>query len=182
MLEPIFTAKVQQQVFRALLTAQSFPGRVQHLNMIEQRQAFRAMLAALLDGEVSLCDVNGLLSEEKDWAFLEAQYRSSDSADFILVKASQYQPIHPKLGSLGCPDQSATLILVVESLTLGESYQLAGPGIETQQSIRVQGLNAQWLAQRDEWNVAFPMGVDMFLVDSDQNLVALPRTTKIKVE
>lgn len=182
MLEPIFTAPVQQQVFRALLTAQSFPGRVQHLSMIEQHQAFRAVLAALLDGEVGLCDVNSLLSEEKDWAFLEASCKAADSADFILAKGGQLSHIHPKIGSLSSPELSATLVLVVDSLTQGAVYQLTGPGIETQQSMQVQGLDRQWLVQRDEWNAAFPMGIDILLTDAEQNLVALPRTINIKAE
>ncbi|HET19594.1 MAG TPA: hypothetical protein ENO16_03170, partial [Chromatiales bacterium] len=83
MLEPIFTPNVQQAVFRDLLKAQSFPGLPVALTpTLHGVCAHRAVLAALLDGEVSLADPFNLLSADGDWPFLEARRAAPEQADF----------------------------------------------------------------------------------------------------
>jgi alpha-D-ribose 1-methylphosphonate 5-triphosphate synthase subunit PhnH len=63
-------------------------------------------------------------------------------------------------------------------LTGNHSLHLSGPGIESTTSISVDGLHPAWIAARQEWVSAFPLGVDFVLCD-EHNFVAMPRTTQI---
>ncbi|PZO26136.1 MAG: hypothetical protein DCE88_13015 [Betaproteobacteria bacterium] len=58
---------------------------------------------------------------------------------------------------------------------------LKGPGIEQENTLHVTGLNEAWLQRRAFWNAAFPTGVDFILVSENQ-VVALPRTTQVQGE
>ena len=183
MLEPIFSASVQQAVFRAALQAQSFPGRCVALPAsVAQTPVHRALLAALLDAEVSLADPQNLLSAEADWPFLEARAIDADQADFILLGGEKVHSIKPRIGTLEEPEKSASLVLIVGQMGANDGLELklTGPGIQTEQRLHVEGLAREWLSLRQNWNTAFPMGVDIFLAGSN-GIVALPRTTQIEV-
>ncbi|MBK7326043.1 MAG: phosphonate C-P lyase system protein PhnH [Propionivibrio sp.] len=56
------------------------------------------------------------------------------------------------------------------------SIALAGPGIEERLELCLSGLHPDWLARREDWVGAFPLGVDILFCDA-QRIVALPRTT-----
>lgn len=183
MLEPIFTAEVQQAVFRDLLRAQSYPGLpVDAGRHAPDVPAYRAVLSALLDAQIRLADPLDLLSAEHDWPFLEARETDAEHADFILVPANSVHRLEPRLGSLAEPEQSATLILVVDALggETGDGLRLRGPGVPDERRLRVDGLHPDWLSQRIDWNAAFPMGVDVILA-SPARIAALPRTTHVEV-
>ncbi|MCG5536800.1 phosphonate C-P lyase system protein PhnH [Ectothiorhodospira mobilis] len=183
MLEPIFTANVQQAVFRDLLQAQSYPGRAVDVgHHAPDVPAYRTVLAALLDAEISLADPVGRLSAEHDWPFLEARAAGTEHADFILVPGDTVHPLEPRLGSLAEPEQSATLILTVNELggETGDGLRLRGPGVPGERQLHVDGLHPDWLRQRADWNAAFPMGVDIILA-SQARIAALPRTTHVEV-
>lgn len=187
MLEPIFTAPVQHAVFRAALNAQSYPGRCVPLPTgVEGAPAYRALLSALLDAEVSLADPQNLLCAQADWPFLEARASDAPQADFILLPGDTALTLAPRIGTLEEPEKSATLVWVVGEIGREDAtqdalnLQLSGPGIKTPHGIYVSDLHADWLSQRQGWNCAFPMGVDIFLAGSN-GILALPRTTKIEV-
>jgi alpha-D-ribose 1-methylphosphonate 5-triphosphate synthase subunit PhnH len=81
-------------------------------------------------------------------------------------------------GSNEYPDRSTTLILQVESLTLGPTFELNGPGIDGTAVLQaaIQPLD---LFERLAINAAlFPRGIDVVLV-SDDSIVAIPRTTRL---
>lgn len=177
---PIWTPNVQQQNYRALLEAMSRPGSVESIQANDTEVTYLAVLATLLDGEVSLSDPNGLLSESH-WPLLQAQHAPTDEADYILCQGDQPPTLQPRLGTLPCPEQSATLVIQVESLKTGNLYfQLTGPGIRGNKKISISGLHPDWLAQREDWICSFPLGVDLILVD-ETAAMALPRTTKVEV-
>jgi alpha-D-ribose 1-methylphosphonate 5-triphosphate synthase subunit PhnH len=76
------------------------------------------------------------------------------------------------------PDRSATLILQVKSLTLGERFELEGPGINGTSVLRA-AIQPADLFERLAINVAlFPRGIDVVLV-ADDAIVAIPRTTRL---
>ncbi|MFZ5579856.1 MAG: phosphonate C-P lyase system protein PhnH [Pseudomonadota bacterium] len=183
MLESIFTPAAQQAVFRALLQAQSYPGLAVDIDSIAPGvPAHRAVLAALLDAEVSLADPCGLLSAQHDWPFLEAREASSEHADFILAPGDAALALRPRLGTLAEPEKSATLVLTVNGLgsDTGLALRLQGPGVRGERLLHVDGLLADWLRQRNDWNAAFPMGVDVILAGRER-IAALPRTTHVEV-
>ena len=180
-LEPIWQADQQQAQFRRLLDAMAHPGRCYaSLGQGNEDEVVLAILATLLDVEVTLADPHQLLREE-DWPMLQAPSVSPALADYILCDASQAPTFTPKLGSLPNPEQSATLILVVNQLGSGDTrLKLTGPGIEHASMLAIDGLATDWLTRRAEWNGAFPLGVDWILADAIQ-LTAIPRTTRLEM-
>lgn len=180
-LDPIWQAETQQIHFRLLLDVMSRPGRCHllHATPAEGSVAL-SVLASLLDREVSLADPHGLLREQ-DWPMLQATVAIPEQADFILCDGLYIPSFTPRLGSLPSPEQSATLILVVNELGRGDScLRLTGPGIADVETLVVEGLAEEWISARNEWVSAFPLGVDMILV-AEQQVAALPRTTRVEL-
>jgi alpha-D-ribose 1-methylphosphonate 5-triphosphate synthase subunit PhnH len=82
------------------------------------------------------------------------------------------------MGSNEYPDRSTTLIVQVESLRHGRTYNLCGPGIDGAATLRAT-IAPQDLFQRLEINeTLFPRGIDVVLV-SGEAIVAIPRTTRL---
>lgn len=169
----------QQQVFRRLMTAFSYPGRVQSLEGAADK-ALRLTLATLVDGACSLSDPHQLLAVD-DQRRLGARLCSTETADFIVATGAQVIDSTPRLGSLENPEQGATVVLAVDELGTGARLGLQGPGIHGEQLLHVSGVDPAWWARRAEWNAHFPLGVDFILV-SEHAVTALPRTTRITLK
>lgn len=177
-IDPIWRDDTQQQVFRQVLDAFAFPGKCQTLNLTEDAQ--RAVLATLLDNTCHLFAQTALLNQA-DWRLLQAQPSSAAQADYLLCDAARAPDFTPRLGSLGNPEQSATVLLVAAQVGSGsQRWRLQGPGIPDVRTLSLEGVNPAWLQARADWCCAFPMGVDMLMMDQHR-LVALPRTTQIEV-
>ena len=172
---------MQQQIFRGLLDAFSYPGRITAC-ADNNTPAWLAMLSALVDGEVTLADPQQLLSAEW-WPRLEARRAATETANFILINGGDAPAFSPNLGTLEAPEAGATLLIRVASLhsdDAGEQrLQLSGPGIRHPLDIGVDGLHPAWVDARNEWVSNFPLGVEIVLCDAHR-FVALPRTTHIK--
>lgn len=181
---PIWQADQQQQVFRLLMNAYAYPGRLQNLNdtlITTGTPPYLAVLATLLDNTTTLNDQTQQL-EQQNLSLLQAQSAPPETADYILCDGADVANFTPKLGTLTDPDQSATLIVRVSQLSIGSGGQclrLTGAGIPDKHSLTLSGLHSDWINQRQQWCDSFPLGIDMILCD-DQSLLALPRTTKIE--
>lgn len=176
----VWQPRMQQQLFRGLLEAFSYPGRI--AVCIDQGiPAWLAVLAALVDGETTAADPQQLLSDAW-WPKLEARRAAPEQAAFVLLDGSRAQELRPRLGTLEAPEAGATLLLRVESLhgeTGGElNLRLSGPGIRQQVALSVSGLHPAWISARNAWVANFPLGIEMVLCDENR-FVALPRTTRI---
>lgn len=171
----------QQKLFRNLLDAYSYPGRIQTCPV--QAEPSLALLSALLDGQTTLSDPQDLLPESI-WPKLEALRVPYELAAFILLDGSRAPEMVPNLGTLEAPEHGATLLLRVASLHEDSAgalrLQLSGPGIRQPLVIGVDGLHADWIGARNEWVGSFPLGVELVLCDA-QRFVALPRTTHIVI-
>tara|TARA_R110002074_G_scaffold114782_1_gene245440 strand:+ start:71037 stop:71603 length:567 start_codon:yes stop_codon:yes gene_type:complete len=180
-IEAIWTPIVQQQVCRLLMGVMSRPGRIENLAEIScGTSAERAVLATLLDAEVSLCDQHERL-DSADWPLLQAQSALANKANYVLCEAANAVDFSPMLGTLSSPENSTTLLLVVDSLGTGEiELSVTGPGVNGNQVVRLSGLHKGWLEQRQQWVSLFPLGVDIILLDATR-VMALPRTTNIEV-
>lgn len=180
-LDPIWMPEFQQQHFRLLLEAMARPGKCQTLiDVPDNGPSVLAILATVLDAEVSLADPHALLNNA-DWPMLQTKSATAEQADYVLCDGTRTPDFVPKLGSLHSPELSATLILMVEELGQGNTHlNLSGPGIAESQTLLIKGLDNQWLALREDWVCAFPIGVDFILVAGKQ-IAALPRTTKVEV-
>jgi alpha-D-ribose 1-methylphosphonate 5-triphosphate synthase subunit PhnH len=158
----------------------SRPGKLSVILQGTRDQAYTAILATLLDADVTLADPDGLL-EEDTWPMLQANSATPQAADYVLCSGGKPPSFQPKLGTLPSPEQSATLIIKVDSLSEGEmNHLLSGPGVDGTTRCALTGLDPVWLTKRESWVSAFPLGVDLLLVD-DTTVLALPRTTKVEV-
>ena len=168
-------ASRQQTVFRQLMRAFSFPGRIQTLT---EGEALTQTLATLVDREATLADPQDLL-DARTLKRLQARMTAPELAQFIVADGSVPPLFEPCLGTLESPEGGATILLWVNALGEGAQWQLTGPGIATTQALAISGLDSAWLARRQDWNEGFPLGVDLILVDTN-SVVALPRTTLAK--
>jgi alpha-D-ribose 1-methylphosphonate 5-triphosphate synthase subunit PhnH len=164
----------QQIVFRQLLRAFSFPGRIQTL---VDTTVFTHTLAVLVDRETTLADPQHLL-DALTLKRLQARRTTPELAQFIVADGSLPPTFEPRLGTLESPEYGATILLKVAVLGHGNRWQLTGPGIATTGELATTGLHPDWLLQRQIWNAGFPLGVDLILLDAN-SLVALPRTTSV---
>lgn len=162
----------QQAVFRQLMRAFSFPGRIQTLT---EGEALRQTLATLVDREATLADPQDLL-DALTLKRLQARMTAPELAQFIVADGRVPPLFEPCLGTLESPEGGATIFLRVTALGGGAQWQLTGPGIATTQALAISGLDPAWIARRQDWNEGFPLGVDLILVDTN-SVVALPRTT-----
>jgi alpha-D-ribose 1-methylphosphonate 5-triphosphate synthase subunit PhnH len=164
-----------------LLEVMSRPGSKQALSITPKAgPTALAVLATLLDGAVSLADPHELLCEQ-DWTMLQTQQKPATEADYLICHGATAPDFTPLLGSLQSPEKSATIVLIVESVSHGDiQLKLSGAGIAKTRECSLQGLNPQWLSSREDWVCSFPLGVDLILVD-DKEVMAIPRTTKVEV-
>jgi alpha-D-ribose 1-methylphosphonate 5-triphosphate synthase subunit PhnH len=180
-----------QKVFRKTVEAFSYPGRVIDLSPQADRLDFesvncpKAMLALgwmLLDAdttfscrEAEAARLLSLLSFARQRPCAEAQFVFTDglAPEFLGdLEAAM-------AGDLIDPHQSATVIAAAGLDGEGREYLLEGPGIESELRCRI-GLAEGWRELRAERNREFPMGVDLILVDGQNRLMALPRTTLVR--
>ncbi len=174
-----WSALTQQQAFRRLLNAFSYPGRIVTLD----RPAVHALpivLATLLDPAATLADPCDVVCRQ-DRQRLGARSVDANRAQFVVMPGSRLPDFEPSLGVLESPEQGATLLLVADTLTDGRGLCLNGPGIRNSNTLHVHGVNDQWWKLREGWNSCFPLGVDVVLVCTN-SLAAIPRTIQITVE
>ncbi|WP_340149807.1 phosphonate C-P lyase system protein PhnH [uncultured Sneathiella sp.] len=84
------------------------------------------------------------------------------------------------LGSAEYPDRSATVILESERLIEGEGPLFSGPGFDAPRRFCVEEQPASLWSHVSANQALFPRGLDWILT-SDSQLAALPRSTKVEV-
>ncbi|MCD1158727.1 MULTISPECIES: phosphonate C-P lyase system protein PhnH [Peribacillus] len=184
-----------QTVYRKLVTATSRPGTLVVLDreartldvQMECLSSTILLARTVLDPEVSFKVIS---KAEEAVSRMINQLTYSKPVDlpeadfiFILHDASEEQMKEAlnkaKVGNLLNPHESAMLILEVPDVTKGDSMILSGPGIQDESFLSLPNVSA-WLAARNEKNMEFPLGIDMYFVDQQDRLIALPRTTQIR--
>lgn len=201
-----------QTVFRKLLDALARPGKIQSIAHVTGRvlvpvsfsPALLACASALVDGEVTFAVVASAAAETSD--YLRWQTFSSptalDEADYVLVDdelpSTNIEQLlaRVKRGTLMEPHTSATLFITVAELTSVSQeermdlesvhemvvLELTGPGVNTSTTCAVKGLSRTWLQQRALVNAEYPLGIDMVFATKHGELMALPRTTVVRVK
>lgn len=199
------------RVFRVLLDSLARPGKVNQLeyphflkeipaDAVGTRINFFALgaLLSLLDRETSfiLAAQNAWLPQESalaQWITLSsgAHVALPDQAAFALVCDRESGGLTKELypGSFLEPENSATAIYCLERIAQNSddlagttntcTLELRGPGIEEKQIVHLQGLDeATLLATRHR----YPLGIDVYLIDSAGRCIGLPRSTYVLVE
>lgn len=176
-----------QRAFRALLDAIARPGAVVQVDAAVTppaplSQAAAAALLTLVDFETPLwIDPSGRVPALLAWMRFHCGaplVEDAARARFALVTDAPSMPPLDAffIGEDAYPDRSATLIIEVAALRMGDGLRLTGPGIEQEARLAIDGLPpgfaSAWRANR----AIFPCGVDVFLTAGDR-VAALPRTT-----
>jgi len=176
--------------FRVLLQAMSRPGTIVQLPASSQAD-FESSLIRLLDtvlNQQSSCHLVEL-DPELEQKILDqtgTHFTAAESADFILALSgdSQGKVSKAKRGRLDFPDQGATIVFGVKHLhsrSQENSFKLTGPGIKDAVHPTIEGLNNQELVWLKEANSEFPLGVDSIFLDQNNQLMCIPRSTRIGV-
>ncbi|MFJ5624221.1 phosphonate C-P lyase system protein PhnH [Peribacillus loiseleuriae] len=183
-----------QAVYRKLVDATSRPGTVMELQKevegldVQTNCLATTLLFALtvLDPEVTFkvitqheAAVSGMINQ-----LTYSKSVDVSDADFIFIledalhEEMEEALSQAKVGNLSNPHESAMIILEVSDVTKGKPMKLSGPGIQGETNLNMQNAS-NWMAMRNEKNVEFPLGIDMYFVDQQNQLLAIPRTTQI---
>jgi len=191
-LPPGFADKVlsAQSTFRSVMDAMARPGSVQRIVPMTgapgtMMRGTAAIALTLFDHDTPLW-LDARMSESSDvvkWLKFHTGapvVQDSSIASFALISDGGLLPALERfaLGTSEYPDRSTTLIVQVESLDAGRSFELCGPGIDGVATLKATIKPAD-LFERLHLNEAlFPRGIDLVLV-ADDSVVAIPRTTRV---
>ncbi|MEJ5375401.1 MAG: phosphonate C-P lyase system protein PhnH [bacterium] len=175
-----------QKTFRALLMATSYPGRI--VKVVPPTQcpqglceASWCVLLTLADHAVRLwTDLpkgSAVLASIKTFCGSTMVERPRDAELVMFTKPAEALSVYDfNLGTEDRPEQGATLLLQVDSLTEGDGFRLSGPGIYDKAFLKVAGVPESFWSWRRTLEKRYPLGVDLILT-CGSFLAALPRTT-----
>ncbi|MDC7223555.1 MAG: phosphonate C-P lyase system protein PhnH [Spirochaetales bacterium] len=176
-----------QKAFRLITDCSAFPGKTADLSDLAKgitldlpfSRGIALLCLTLLDGEVGFYTDDD--SAAKRLSELTYSRRTSlEKAHFVLTGEGDPAALMEGAGkgTLVDPHLGATLIMPVDSLTEGVEYELRGPGIESTRRVRISSAH-DWLTPLSRANREFPLGVELYLLDREERLMVLPRTTRI---
>ncbi|SRR5713226_5769202 len=179
-----------QSTFRSVMDAMARPGSVQRIvaaagTPSSVMRGAAAIALTLFDHDTPVW-LDPMMSETLDvakWLKFHTGapvVKDSSICSFALIGDAKALPALDRFafGSNEYPDRSTTLILQVDSLTQGPSFELRGPGIDGTAILQAT-IQPQDLFERLAINAAlFPRGIDVVLVHDD-SIVAIPRTTRL---
>nr|GAJ31359.1 phnH protein [Bradyrhizobium sp. DOA9] len=191
-LPPGFADKVlsAQSTFRSVMDAMARPGSVQRIVPMAgtpgpMMRGTAAIALTLFDHDTPLW-LDARMAESSDvtkWLKFHTGapvVQDSSVASFALIGDGGTLPSLERfaLGTAEYPDRSTTVIVQVDSLASGRSFELRGPGIDGVATLQAS-VKPFDLFERLHMNEAlFPRGIDVVLV-ADDAVVAIPRTTRI---
>jgi alpha-D-ribose 1-methylphosphonate 5-triphosphate synthase subunit PhnH len=178
-----------QTAFRAIMNATARPGLVADLSGAPTPpeglgRAAGAVALTLVDQDTALwldpVFRNGAVETWLRFHCTCPLVEAPIDAAFALIADADKMPALDAFnqGDAKYPDQAATLILVVPSLTGGPVLEMRGPGIADVTTCAPRGLSAAFWGARAELVAHFQYGFDLMLCAGDQ-MVSIPRTTRI---
>lgn len=180
-----------QKIFRQLLDAVANPGEKKNIGVqVEKFSGNCASLLALgctlLDNEEKMyVEKNPNLSSELHSLTL-CQETELDKADYIFLSSElNYGSMeeilkNAKHGSYADPQQSATIILLCQSIDGEEKMTLSGPGIKEKKTISVYGYIKKVIELRNSLKIEYPLGIDLVFADNVGGILGIPRLVKIE--
>ena len=179
-----------QSTFRSVMDAMARPGSVQRIaaatgTPAAMMRGTAAIALTLFDHDTPVW-LDTRMSETSDvakWLKFHTGapvVEDSSVCSFALIGDARVLPALDRFsfGTNEYPDRSTTLILQVQSLTQGSTFELRGPGIDGTAVLQA-AIQPPDLFERLAINAAlFPRGIDVVLV-ADDAIVAIPRTTRL---
>jgi alpha-D-ribose 1-methylphosphonate 5-triphosphate synthase subunit PhnH len=191
-LPPGFADKVlsAQSTFRSVMDAMARPGSVQRIIPMAgtagpMMRGTAAIALTLFDHDTPIW-LDPRISDSSDvlkWIKFHTGapvVQDPSIAAFALISDGVLLPTLERfaLGTNEYPDRSTTVIIQVESLEAGRSFDLRGPGIDGVATLQAS-IRPFDLFDRLRLNeTLFPRGIDVVLV-ADDFVVAIPRTTRV---
>lgn len=181
-----------QAVFRGLLDAFSFPGKVVSLAPQARRLSSLATGVtnpSLAAAALTLIDAESpyFVAGEDPLAQFLLEWSSArpgalaDAAYVLLPNFDDGQLAdlieRGRVGTLLDPHLGATLLVGVDNFDVGQVLKLRGPGIESAVTVTVPS-GTRWFQARNVKVSEFPLGIDLVFFDREHRVVALPRTTR----
>jgi alpha-D-ribose 1-methylphosphonate 5-triphosphate synthase subunit PhnH len=190
-----------QATFRALLDSMSRPGKICHLPLRPYQAPPNGLCPPALTILKTLCDHRvsfslGVGNETPELIrYLEVNlatpFQPVEKADYVLFDGAGFDARFSRLncGSLEFPEKSATALICVTRLSAGQgeregpscSLVLTGPGVKEKARLSAAGLDPGYVTERQKTIRYFPMGVDLFLVDSEGKVAGIPRTSAVEI-
>ena len=176
-----------QRIFRAVLLTMSRPGTVTVLGNWPDaprplRPAAAAVCLALADldttiwlGDTPPADVSTYLRFHCGCPVVSTQ----EEARFAVIMDGTRLPDLTRFnpGHQEYPDRSATLIIQVNRMEVGNGVRLTGPGIKHEMLLNVVGLEDRFWTALKANHARYPLGYDVILA-TDTEIASLPRSVK----
>lgn len=163
--------------FKCLNGALSMPGKITTITPLFG-SAFLALANVLLYNEVSYY-YKGKEDMSLIKAIVNSQEKTQEKADYLFSDVIDLQLLQSaKKGDYVNPEFSATLIFACENFSAQEVV-LSGPGIAKTLKTTLPCSN-DFIRLLQEKNSDYPLGVEVFFLDKQNNLLGLSRTTKVE--
>jgi alpha-D-ribose 1-methylphosphonate 5-triphosphate synthase subunit PhnH len=181
-----------QSTFRSVMDAMARPGSIQRIVAApgtpgSLMTGTAAIALTLFDHDTPLWLDGGLSANSDVLSWLRFHTgapvtEDASAASFALIADPDALPPLSRfsLGTNDYPDRSTTLIVQIESLGTGPSFELRGPGIDGVTTLQATIRPADLMERLRINESSFPRGIDVLLVAGNA-VVAIPRTTRIAV-
>lgn len=189
--DPVFDA---QRHYRIMLDCMARPGKLNSLDDVAIDPPMDWSIAATLVGFTLLnADVSvHFLPDEAEMKHYMVHHtsvlkNSLDQADFVFLKGNSAVDLEMiKTGALEFPEEGATLVIQLKNLSRDSilnapGIRLNGPGVEQPVDIYLEGIPTGILKQLQGINEGYPIGLDCFFVDEQNQLMGLPRSNKFTI-
>jgi alpha-D-ribose 1-methylphosphonate 5-triphosphate synthase subunit PhnH len=185
-----------QRHFRVLLDCMARPGKIQILDDVtletpqELSKAVALIGLALLDADATFW-VNPVFNNIAEYFNLNtgSHLAEVNNADFIfmngMLNLNDIEDV--KIGNLQYPEQGVTLVIQIEKISNQPmddaiSIELRGPGVQEFNPLFIKGVTMELLEFIQFKNEEFPLGVDVILTDTDDNITCIPRSNQIMIK
>lgn len=177
-----------QQVYRQLVNVASRPGHIERIteevkNYSDFSDAALLICTTLFDNEISFFSTDKTMRKELKVLTGGTPNKDYTSVDFIVSKEADLKETYftdVMHGVLISPEKSTSLIIEMDSIGEGHTYRLTGPGIKDATDLQLS-LSNEWIELRNDVCKEFPLGIDLILTDQNNNVIMIPRTTKVEV-
>ena len=182
-----------QEHFRLLLDSMSRPGKINTFLPIEIFPPEGLNHAAALTGFALLNpDASYFIAGENANAIAgyllintASQQAEISVADYVFIPEGYFSEdlYGARTGTPTYPEDSTTLIVGCELISErphGNSLQftLQGPGVDGEATVFVSGISPDLLDFAKEQNSEYPLGLDLIITDSYNNVICVPRSNK----
>lgn len=184
-----------QKVYRNLLDSMSKPGVINNIkNEVDKLDVYSDLSKGLMTLSYTLLNIESKFytKDENDKNYIKLRTLGKpvdiEKAEFIIMDIAKYTKDEilntlekVQIGTLEDPHLGATVVIKTSNLSNDKKYILKGPGIKDIAYVNIEGIDMDFFNKRTEIMYEYPLGFDLIFIDSNGNLLCLPRTTKVEV-